>query len=87
MAAPIVSHIAALIRSYFPSLSAADVKKIIMQSVWKPNDISSEYPIPQKEESKTLSQIAASGGIVNAANAVNLASTLNVVNIKKNKSK
>jgi subtilisin family serine protease len=73
MAAPIVSHIAAMIRSYYPNLSAVDVKKIIMQSVWKPSNTNMEYGIPQKEESKKLIDIASSGGIVNAANAITLA--------------
>jgi len=73
MAAPIVSHIAAMIRSYYPNLSAVDVKKIIMQSVWKPSNTNMEYSIPQKEESKKLIDIASSGGIVNAANAITLA--------------
>jgi subtilisin family serine protease len=73
MAAPIVSHIAAMIRSYYPNLSAVDVKKIIMQSVWKPSNTNKEYSIPQKEESKKLIDIASSGGIVNAANAITLA--------------
>jgi cell wall-associated protease len=73
MAAPIVSHIAAMIRSYFPALTAVEVKKIIMQSVWKPTDASTSYAIPQKEESKNLNEIAAAGGIVNAANAIELA--------------
>jgi cell wall-associated protease len=73
MAAPIVSHIAAMIRSYYPNLSALDVKKIIMQSVWKPEDANTTYPIPQKEEEKTLQEIAAAPGIVNAANALQAA--------------
>jgi len=74
MAAPIVSHIAAMIRSYFPSLTALDVKKIIKQSVWKPNDQEISYEIPQKEETKSLSEIASAGGIVNAAKAIQIAS-------------
>ncbi|MFK5098509.1 S8 family serine peptidase, partial [Klebsiella pneumoniae] len=37
MAAPIVSGLAALIRSYYPNLSAVDVKKIIEQSVSIPD--------------------------------------------------
>ncbi len=73
MAAPIVSHIAAMIRSYYPNLSAIDVKKIIMQSVWKPSNPNAEFVVPQKEESKKLTEIASAGGIVNAANAIQIA--------------
>lgn len=90
MAAPIVSHIAAMIRSYFPSLSAVDVKKIIKQSVWKPNEQDISYDIPQKEETKSLSEIASAGGIVNAAKAIQIASIYNsqkASNKSKNKSK
>jgi subtilisin family serine protease len=77
MAAPIVSHIAALIRSYYPKLSAVDVKKIIKQSVWKPNEPDFSYDIPQKEETKSLQEIASAGGIVNAEKALQIASILN----------
>jgi hypothetical protein len=87
MAAPIVSHIAAMIRSYYPNLSAVDVKKIIMQSVWKPSNTNMEYSIPQKEESKKLIDIASSGGIVNAANAITLAHKYIPIKTLKSKTK
>ncbi len=87
MAAPIVSHIAALIRSYYPNLSAVDVKRIIMQSVWKPTNTNMEYSIPQKEESKKLIDIASSGGIVNAANAIALANKYATSKTIKSKTK
>jgi len=77
MASPIVSHIAAMIRSYFPTLSAIDVKKIIKQSVWKPEDTELSFDIPHKDESKKLSEIASSGGIVNAAKAIRMAAIYN----------
>jgi subtilisin family serine protease len=85
MAAPIVTHIAALIRSYFPELTAVEVKKIIMQSVWKPNDPLQEFEVPQKDITKKLSAIAAAGGIVNAANAISLASQFKTARQSKNK--
>ncbi len=86
MAAPIVSHIAAMIRSYYPNLTAVEVKKIIMQSTWKPADQNMQFSIPQKEETKSLAQIASSGGIVNAAKAIQIASTFATNRSKKNKS-
>jgi hypothetical protein len=73
MAAPIVSHIAAMIRSYYPTLTAVDIKKIIMQSVWKPIDNNLSYAVPQKDESKNLDEIAKAAGIVNASNAIQTA--------------
>jgi hypothetical protein len=87
MSSPIVSHIAAMIRSYFPNLSALEVKRIIMQSVWKPSDKNFEYQVPDKEETKTLSEIASTGGIVNAASAIQLASKYNTNKAIKTKSK
>ena len=73
MASPIVSNIAALIRSYFPQLSAEQVKSILIKSVWMPIEITTSYPIPQHEVAKTLLEIAKAGGIVNAAKAIQLA--------------
>jgi subtilisin family serine protease len=67
MSAPIISHIAALVRTYFPKLSASQVKAILLQSNWKPNDSNTLYPIPRKDQSKKLNEISAEGGIINAA--------------------
>lgn len=58
MAAPVVSGLAALIREYYPKLSAIQVKEIIMKSVVK-RDI--------------LKDKCMSGGVVNAYNALQLA--------------
>jgi subtilisin family serine protease len=66
MSAPILSHIAALVRAYFPKLSATEVKAILLQSNWKPND-STLFPIPQTDQSIKLTDISAEGGIINAA--------------------
>jgi subtilisin family serine protease len=85
MAAPIVSHIAAMIRSYFPQLTAIQVKEILLRSAWKPTDSNTTFPIPHKETSKTLAEMAAIGGIVNAANAIEMAK--NYVPTKTNKPK
>ncbi|MBL1408246.1 S8 family serine peptidase [Sphingobacterium faecale] len=60
MAAPIVSGIAALIRSYYPTLTAVQVKEIIMKSVVKADQ---------------LKDRCISGGVVNAYNALKLADT------------
>jgi subtilisin family serine protease len=78
MAGPIVSNIAALIRSYFPLLSAQEVKNIIMKSVWTPTDKEMSFAVPQRDSSKTLAAIAKAGGIVNAANAIALAKTMSI---------
>ena len=76
MASPIVSNMAALIRSYFPKLTAIQVKDILIKSVWQPTDKNSSYVIPQREVAKKLDEIGKAGGIVNAANAIQLAKTI-----------
>ena len=67
MSAPVLSHIAALVRAYFPKLSATQVKSILLQSCWKPSDENVLFPIPKKDQSKKLNEISAEGGIINAA--------------------
>jgi len=74
MATPIVSGLAALLRSYYPSLGAVEVKKIIEQSVSRPD---AEVPCIKpgiKGEPLSLSDLCKSGGIINAYNAVTIAS-------------
>jgi subtilisin family serine protease len=86
MASPIVSHIAAMVRSYFPTLTAIQVKEILLQSARNTADETTSYEVPQHEESKTLNEISKIGGIVNAANALELAkkySTIKTTQLKK----
>lgn len=74
-AAPVVSGVAALILSYFPDLTASQLKDIILKSavrypdlmVNKPGDNSRK---PKKVKFETLSGTA---GLVNAYNAIKLA--------------
>ncbi len=74
MASPVVAGLAALILSYFPDLSAAQVKKIIELSAMKPS--SASFTKPGTEDEKTsLDQLSITGGIVNALDALKLAST------------
>jgi hypothetical protein len=83
MAAPIVSHIAGLVRAYFPKLTAVEVKNILLQSCWKPIDPNSQFAIPQKDQTNTLSNIAAAGGIINAALSIQHAATYYAIKYKK----
>lgn len=76
MAAPVVAGIAALIRSYYPTLTALEVKSIIEKSVYKlPDSLLVNVPgeTGQMESFKDLSK---TGGIVNAYNAVKLAAKM-----------
>lgn len=69
MAAPIVTGLAAMLRSYYPNLTAVQVKKIIEESTFKPAaDAMATQPGSNEEVPfKTLSK---TGGIINAYNAV-----------------
>ncbi|MFT4094107.1 MAG: S8 family peptidase [Niabella sp.] len=70
MAAPVVTGLAALIMSYFPDLTAVQVKDIIEKSVSKPTE---KVAVPGTNDQVLLSDISVYGGIVNAYNAVLLA--------------
>ena len=74
MAAPAVAGVAALIRSYYPSLSASQVKNVIMQS-----GLSSKASVivaGDATNSKSFSEISKSGKMVNAYNALLLAESI-----------
>lgn len=74
MAAPVVTGLAALIRSYYPKLTALQVKEIILKSVVK---ISHNIEIKDGENKKEVpfTDICITGGVVNAYNALKLAAT------------
>jgi subtilisin family serine protease len=74
MASPEVAGVAALVRSYYPELSASQVKHVIMNSGTK-IDLEVLKPAKSKsEQTKTnFSELSVSGSIVNAYNALKLA--------------
>ncbi len=69
-AAPIVSGIAAMLLSYYPQLTAKQLKAILLESVIS-FDIKAE--IKGSEEKTPFSELSKSGGVVNAYNALLLA--------------
>ena len=80
MAAPAVAGVAALVRSYYPELSASQVKKIIMNSgtkldlqVIKPGSPSRENP---EGEKVPFSDLSVTGRIVNAYSAIKMADAI-----------
>ena len=75
MAAPVVTGIAALIRSYYPGLSAEQVKYAIEKSAENLIDTAAVM-IPGTNRHVSMSELCSSGGFVNAYAAVELASTL-----------
>ncbi|NNE26532.1 MAG: S8 family serine peptidase, partial [Saprospiraceae bacterium] len=82
-AAPIVAGVAAVLRSYFPSLTAVQVKDILMNSV---TPINTEVIIPgTMDEMAPFSTLSVSGGAVNAEQAVNMAKTVKGKKKIKNK--
>ncbi len=70
MASPEVAGVATLIRSYYPQLSASQVKHILMNSG---TPITFKVNIPGKKEKTNLSELSISGRVLNAYNAVVLA--------------
>ena len=70
MASPCTAGVAALIRSYFPDLTASQVRTILMKSTTK---VKGKVYLPGTKKSTKLKKISVSGGIVNAYKAVKLA--------------
>ena len=74
MAAPAVAGVAALIRSYYPKLSASEVKRVLMDSGLKIN--TKVIVGGDANNVKPFEQIVKSGKILNAYNALIMASKL-----------
>lgn len=71
MASPVVAGIAAVIRSYFPDLTAKQVKQVIMDSVVRKKQA---VNVPGKEGAQMpFGQLSVTGGIVNVYQAFELA--------------
>ena len=74
MAAPAVAGVAALIRSYYPNLSASQTKNIIMQSGLKTK--ASVIVAGDESNATTFDKISRTGKMVNAYNALILADNI-----------
>lgn len=70
MACPVAAGIAALIWSYFPKFTAGQIRQIILESAYKPD---LKVRRPGSTELVPFASLSASGGIVNAREAVLLA--------------
>ncbi len=73
MASPVVAGLAAFIMEYYPALSARQVKMVIEKSSVK---LTEKVKNPGTDELVSLSTISKSGGMVNAYEAIKLASTI-----------
>lgn len=71
MAAPVTAGIAAVIRSYYPELTAAEVKAIILESAIK---VKGKVYVPGSRKMKvSMTELCRTGGIVNLYEALRLA--------------
>lgn len=73
MAAPNAAGVAAMIRSYYPDLTAVQVKKILMESG---TPISQTVVLGENEEKRPFADSCVSGRIVNAYNALVMAAQM-----------
>ena len=73
MASPVVAGVAALILEYFPDLTPEQVKYAIEKSAVKPDF---KVKNPGTGDEVDMSDLSKSGGILNAYEAVKLASTM-----------
>jgi cell wall-associated protease len=71
MAAPATTGVAAMIMSYFPNLTAEQVKEILRQSTRKFDGL--KVVKPGSKDPVPFDQLSSSGGMVNALEAVKLA--------------
>ncbi|MCB0642163.1 MAG: S8 family serine peptidase, partial [Phaeodactylibacter sp.] len=73
MASPVTAGVAAVLRSYFPELTAEQVKEVIMESA-----VPMDYKVkkPGEKELVPFSDLSVSGGVVNVYDAVEMAQTV-----------
>jgi cell wall-associated protease len=82
MASPVVAGVAAFILSYYPDLTPQQVKFAIEKSA---SPLTDKVKLPGSSEMVSMADISTSGGILNAYEAVKLASTLKPENKKQDK--
>ena len=75
MACPATSGVAAVLMSYFPELSAIEVKEILRQSTRKFDSL--QVTKPGTDEMVPFSELSSSGGLVNVYEAVKMAMSMN----------
>ncbi len=83
MASPVVAGVATVLRSYYPGLTAQQVKDIIMESA---DPIDTKVKKPGSDEMVSFSDLSVAGGIVNLEKAVKIANqTKGKKKVKKSK--
>ncbi|WP_349317913.1 S8 family serine peptidase [Chitinophaga sp. MM2321] len=88
MAAPVVAGVAALVLSYYPELSAAQLKYVLEKSASPLPDSTTSVKKPgTQDEQVEFADLSITGGMVNAYDALKLAATLKGENVKKKQHK
>lgn len=82
MASPATAGVAAIVMSYFPELTATQVRDILVQSTRKFDGLKVQKP--KSSEQVPFSELSVSGGLVNAYEAVKLAMNLSQQTLRKN---
>lgn len=72
MAAPVITGLAAVLKEYFPELTATDIKTIIMQSAVKYH---TQVLRPGSKDLVSFDELSISGGVANLYQAVKMATT------------
>ncbi|BDD07371.1 S8 family serine peptidase [Aureibacter tunicatorum] len=73
MATPLVAGMAAMIKSYYPTLKMSEIKEILIKTSVAQNDYKVRVPRPERDDERDLSKlkkISKSGGIVNLYEAL-----------------
>lgn len=73
MASPVTAGVAAFLLSYYPTLTAAQVKQVIESSAVAPKD---KVVTPRTGDAVALSDISKTGGVINAYEAAKLAAQI-----------
>ena len=73
MASPNVAGVAAMIRSYYPKLTAKQVKQVLMNSG---TPLPAKVVVGENKEAKSAAEVAQSAKLVNAYNAMQMAEQL-----------
>lgn len=76
MAAPVVAGVAAMLRSYYPDLTAAQVKDILMSTTVRSQDMNRVKKPGGDGELVPFTDLCVTGGVVNAFEAVKKAETV-----------
>jgi cell wall-associated protease len=83
MAGPVVAGVAALVRSYFPDLTAKQVKEVLMQSAVVQNVMVKRPGAEEGDALVPFKRLSVSGGVVDAVKAFEVARSMKGKNRKK----